>query len=458
VNSLKFIPIIIFAFFASIAFWGCELSKPKLDFGNSCKTCHVTVIQKDHKFKCVVCHKGNLRSLKKEEAHIGLIKSPSSIEGAKIVCAKCHPKEVETASRSLHYTLGNEIGTIWNAFFPNDTPPTVDGLLNEQPLMTLRGLISDMIRRRCVRCHVYSRGDEHPGTRRRLGCGACHMRPSDGPGVHRIYREVSDQNCLSCHHGNFVGWDYVGRFDKDITEAFQVPFRAGKKERLSFGVQWLEMTPDVHWRLGFKCTDCHKKGPCEANEIDSMPSCLDCHGDISTEIPGHGKDENRRVACSTCHALWAFEDRGRTLVRQDIANYWAWYDLRFQGIYDIKTLLENNYDVDFMYWTSPIMRDSFTGNFSQGVWYETFLERRFWPIKIGKDQNGCLRVFRPLLDIEVNYVDEDGSVIIEGLRPDGFSENHGFIPYSPHTIGKADIFRTLRVIKEMGLGNKKDLQ
>jgi len=439
--------ILAWTVFAASLLSGCEWGRPKLTFGQGCKTCHVNVVLKDHDFPCERCHRGDPKALKKEVAHRGLIKSPSSPNGARVACIPCHEREVKAADASSHYTMAGEIGAVWKAFFPGDIPPRVSELPKEVPVRTLRGLVADLLRRRCLRCHVYSHGDGYPSTRRGLGCAACHMRPQENkPGIHKLYRDVPDENCLSCHYGNFVGWDYVGRFEKDIPEAFQVPFRGGRRENFSYGVQWFEMAPDIHRGLGLRCTDCHVKGPCQEGGKDDGLKCLDCHKDLSESIPGHDPRSRSRVSCDACHALWSFNDRGRTLVRQDMANYWAWYDLRYQGILGLQEFLEEMDLSDPLVWPVPFMRDAFTGEFLPGIWYQVFGERRWWPVTLGLDKRGRIRVMRPILDIALVYVDEDGFVILDALRPQGVNKG-GLLPYSPHTIGRADLFRTMKVMK-----------
>ena len=440
--NIRFPAILIVLLSVTSLIYGCELARPKLDFGNGCKRCHGEVVLEDHRYSCVTCHMGNASSLTKKEAHLGFIKSPSSPTGAKHACIKCHEQEVKNVENSVHYTLKKEIATIWNAFFPETAPPrSIGEVYVEETPVTLKGLLGDLLRRRCARCHLYSKGDGYPGTERRLGCGACHMRPGPGKNAHRFFREVPDENCLACHHANFVGWDYAGRFQKDLAEAFQVPYYGGQATSHPYGVEWLNMTPDIHKRLGYKCTHCHVDGPCQKGGEAHVVSCVNCHTSMNSRIPGHRSEDMERVACGVCHAVWSFNDRGRTLVRQDVANYWAWYDLRFQGIREIEELLTMNYDVDFLYWLPPVMSDPYSGEMRKGVWYETFLERRFSPVQIGVDRDGRLSVVRPILDLTIVYVDSEGEVAVDSLTP---SIEDVSIPYTPHTMGRADIFRTIR--------------
>lgn len=442
---IKFLAILLVSLGVASLISGCDLARPKLHYGNGCKRCHGDVVLEDHDYPCVSCHSGDASAVTKKGAHRGLLKSPSSPEGARYACIKCHEKEVAQVEQSLHYTLRGEVETIWKAFFPNEVPPrSIADVPVETPLVTLRGLVADLLRRRCARCHVFSRGDGYPATQRRLGCGACHLRPGPRQMAHRFLKEVPDKNCLACHHGNFVGWDYVGRFQKDLEGSFQVPYYGGKAQDRPYGVEWLRMSSDIHMRLGYRCTDCHREGPCQERGESKVVACKTCHPKLSPSIPGHRPGDEGRVACGVCHALWSFNDRGRTLVRQDIANYWAWYDLRFQGIREIEQLLASNYTVDYFYWLPPVMKDPYSGEVREGVWYETFLERRFWPVQIGVDESGSLSVVRPILDLSIDYVDSDGEVVVESLVP---QIKDLYMSYTPHTIGKADIYRTIRVME-----------
>ncbi len=288
--------------------------------------------------------------------------------------------------------------------------------------------------------------------RRGTGCAACHMRTTtSGPWDHRFYREVPDDRCLSCHYGNFVGWDYYGRFEADYEDEYRAPlFKGGHLKRI-YGVEWQEMNPDVHKKLGYKCTACHTHGPCSGSGAKTR-ICLSCHLNqaeirkLDEERIGHRPADRELVSCAACHALWAFVDRGRFLTRQDAPDLEFWEFLAVQGSSEVEKAV-NGWGNAGQSQEEVGMTDKFTGRFHPGLWFQGFYFRRWAPVVLGETAEGRFEVLRPLLELYLSYVDKDGEVVFENLTPEGMDENPwlGWTPYWPHTIGRADTFRTRQV-------------
>jgi len=103
------------------------------------------------------------------------------------------------------------------------------------------------------------------------------------------------------------------------------------------------------------------------------------------------------------------------------------------------------------------MLDKITGEYRQGLWFESFTERRWGLVELGEDAYGRLTVIRPILDLSLTYVDSSGVVRFDNLQPKNINNNLGsgnvtrpgisslWLSYSPHTIGPADAFRTIYV-------------
>jgi hypothetical protein len=92
----------------------------------------------------------------------------------------------------------------------------------------------------------------------------------------------------------------------------------------------------------------------------------------------------------------------------------------------------------------PCMKNKFTNECASGIWFEAFLQRRWAPVPLGVAKDGRMSVMRPILDLELFYVNSEGEVEINALRPiSGVMQ-----PYSPHTIGRANEFRS-REVDEM---------
>lgn len=421
-----------------------------------CLACHKVDIDPPHDIGCTTCHKGNEAAKTINGAHQGLIARPSGPGRMAEACGRCHKDNVASAEASSHFTLRDEIGTLWGAFFPEDRTPSIKDLANMGPPGTERGIVADLLRRRCLLCHVYYEGDDYAGVRRGTGCAACHLPIKaraclKGRIDHRFKRQVSDENCLACHYGNFVGWDYHGRFEKDFEEDFRAPLVKGRHIPRPYGVEWHDMAQDIHRQYGMACTACHIKGPCQKGipgkegETETI-SCIECHNTggggkgapMDPAIIGHREGDLGRVSCDACHALWGFYDKGRSLVLQESPIFDDWTYLAVQGSSEIEKAVtdHNSGKADTI-----TMIDKFTGQARLGLWFQVFSERRWWPVVLGEDRDGRLRVMRPLLDISISYVNARGDAVFDNLRPKG----QLLVPYAPHTIGRADMQRTILV-------------
>ena len=416
---------------------------------NSCKNCHKIEVDKSHSLACTKCHKGDSNKYNKAGAHKGLITHPASIRNAKFFCEPCHKKETNSVIKSTHYTLENEIKEIWTAFFPKSNPPSITQLKGISFPNNKKELLMDLLARRCLRCHVYYEGDDYEGTYRGLGCASCHM--DSGKKKSHIFHKPKVANCLSCHYGNFVGWDFVGRFEKDYPEDFRAPLKNGRHLKRRYAIEWIDMSADIHFQKGLTCIDCHtgKEFHPEKGKIGVI-SCKGCHKSISNRF-GH-QNSNFKISCGSCHAKWGFYDFGQDLLRIDDPDPEDWSFLKVQTSSEIE-MQKNS------------MTDKIHGNEYRGIWLKGYIKRRWWPVILGISKSGEIDVIRPILDISISYLNQDDEVLFEKIRPiksQTFSPlqnklsskkaNNIWLPYTPHTIGKADIFRTLFL---KGLLNKK---
>lgn len=453
-----------------------------------CLSCHSVAFS--HGLSCEVCHGGNSNKFTKQAAHAGFVANPASPQHMQDICGSCHTNEARSAARSSHFTLIHEIQKTWKAFFPEEDMKLNElqrlAALPDEP-MTPRRLVADLLLRRCLRCHPYTSGDDYAMTHRKTGCAACH-RIHETSGIKRVV----DERCLSCHYANFVGWDYYGRFEKDYEEDYRAPLEQGRISLRPYGIEWHEMTPDVHKRAGLSCTDCHVLGPCqEKNGQKQRLECVDCHMSRATDADvrysqaedgilqkkavqfkgpemrpervGHRKQDSNRVSCAACHAVWSVQDIQRSLTLQESPLWEEWSYLMVQGsseveaivayhllkqgfwqpfepgmeIADSMAVLRNNVRCG----QEPCMKDKFTHACGNGVWFEAFLQRRWAPVPLGMTEDGRISVIRPILNLELFYMDKNGQRVINNLKPVAVPMQ----PYTPHTIGKADEFRSREV-------------
>lgn len=468
-------------------YYGCSLPERPVFQKIGCVSCHSVAFS--HGLSCEVCHGGNSNKSTKQAAHAGFVANPASPQHMQGICGSCHINEAISAAQSSHFTLIHEIQKTWKAFFP-DEEMDLNGLqrvaASPSEPMTPRRLVADMLVRRCLRCHPYTSGDSYAMTRRNTGCAACHKIHASST------KRVQDEHCLSCHYANFVGWDYYGRFEKDYEEDYRAPLEQGRISLRPYGIEWHEMTPDVHKRAGLSCTDCHALGPCqEQNGQKRRLECVDCHMSVASDADdkhsqaeddmlqkravqfkgpemrpdrvGHRKEDRNQVSCAACHALWSVQDIQRSLTLQETPLWEEWSYLMVQGSSEVEGIVAYHL-LKQAFWQpfepgmeivnsmpvfmgnarcgqEPCMKNKFTHDCGKGVWFEAFLQRRWAPVPLGRDKDGRISVMRPILDLELFYMNKYGQAVINGLRPVAGRMQ----PYTPHTIGKADEFRSREV-------------
>ena len=433
---------------------------------SGCQACHPIKLDQAHRLACPRCHQGNAQATAKEAAHAGLVSQPAHPEQMAAVCGPCHPRQVEAAARSLHFTLAREVNLVRRAFGAREELTSITEIPRHSSPKTALALADDLLRRRCLACHVYDPGDPYPATRHGTGCAACHLAFRNGKlAEHAFLARPTDDQCLSCHYGNRVGSDYHGRFEHDYHSDFDTPFQPGGDTDPPYGVRFHQLTPDLHQKAGLACIDCH--GGRELMADGRPVACLDCHGpaipqDSTLKLrdqdgrrllttrasgkqlavpllrdPAHRR-YGAKVACEVCHAQWSFADHGDYLLRQDEADFESpWSSLIRQGNWQVEQELNavfNGNGLD----GPPSMTDRVAGGSSRGLWLQTYELRRWEEVNTCRDHQGVLQVCRPLLDLNLSYVNAQGEVVIDGATP--VAGTNIMQPYTPHTTGPAGNF------------------
>lgn len=153
----------------------------------------------------------------------------------------------------------------------------------------------------CIGCHVDN-------------CLDCH-----GDDPHAIARP-STQDCLECHNGYFVGWDYLGRAPRDDHERYQ----RGPKAQ---GQHYLKMRPDVHAEAGMSCGACHGMESLSRGELASK-ACTDCH-EPDPGVIEHGIEAHmQRMTCAACHAAWSAQEYGTFYIRTENSSNAEYFPVR----------------------------------------------------------------------------------------------------------------------------------
>jgi hypothetical protein len=366
---------------------------------------------------------------------------------------------------SLHFTVKNEINTVRRAFgAAHDLARAEQIPVTESPTTPLE-LVDDLLRRRCLRCHIGYDGDNYPETLRGVGCAACHLEFSDGRLTsHAFVRRTPDQQCLHCHNSNFVGFDYYGRYEHDFHWDYRTPYQKdGGEAARPYGVEYRQLATDVHQQAGLACIDCHPGAglmaaqpqtiacrTCHAFHAETAPPALTAEGGQvlfttprqTYQVPQLRHPAHHRyqatATCTACHALWTYNDQGTHLFRQDAEEYEPWEALSIQGSYEVEREIFVNLNTAEGY-PYPFMSDKLTAKGYFGLWHKGYELRRWEFPMICRDDQGRFTTCRPILDLHLTWMNSDGEVIFDNVRPNQ-APAHGLLPYTPHTIGKAGPF------------------
>lgn len=468
---LVLLPVII------VVISGCSSDQKEPVSG--CLSCHDTIADASHQLACTVCHNGDDTAKDMAEAHSFLVAKPAHPDTMGTRCGTCHQEQSDSLPHSLHYTQQNLINLVRRSFgAKEDIPSLLDIPVSENPKSAL-ALAEDLLRRRCLRCHLFSGGDDYSATRHGTGCAACHLTFAKGKLTsHKFNAIPQDAACLSCHHGNRVGFDYYGRFEHDFNHEYRTPYSAADVVDRPYGVDYHDLSADIHQQRGLMCVDCHgaelMSGDNPAHKSEQAGtgarSCRSCHDNAALmntmpagvtlsaegytftsksgtshplpvmEDPAHGK--YKRVSCQVCHGQWGFNDTETHLLRSDLDEFQIWDRLTVQGSKEVESLLEHNLDFDNEE-LPPAMSDKLTGEMRAGVWYKGFLMRRWEGPLFERTAAGLIEVVRPKLKLALSWIDEHEEVQFDSIP--SLAPNKGMLPYTPHTTGPAGIFYEQRL-------------
>jgi len=295
--------------------------------------------------KCEVCHRGNPTATTKKEAHKNLIVHPGDLSVQALTCGQCHDdggvirKDVEGlipgvvkmsrvvsngeknhTPRVLRNTMSTSSGEIaitrylWGSQEDKDARYAVreiDALAGETPggITQLKALpaatasqADHLLRTACLKCHLWTRGEEKRGLYRGGGCDACHvLYGNDGlsrsgdptiskvapghPIRHEITNKVTIEQCLHCHNneGARIGLAYTGK----VASKGSAPYQAdGTQPPPTYGICILSLgRGDVHYEKGLSCIDCHTSRELHGNgtlystmKEEVVIRCENCHG------------------------------------------------------------------------------------------------------------------------------------------------------------------------------------
>ncbi|MDQ1238191.1 MAG: hypothetical protein QG577_376, partial [Thermodesulfobacteriota bacterium] len=461
-----------------------------------CVTCHKDNESMDpsHAFSCSACHGGNPAVQDKPGAHEGLIPDPGDLDVVQKTCGRCHPEEARRVRRSSMALAPRMINHTRFAFGAQASPSaayltrSMDSVEQIPRWEESKNIGDDLLRRSCLRCHLFTNGSERPGELRGRGCSACHVPyPNDAKtktGFHAIVRDPGVTPCLKCHNSNHVGADFVGLFEKDYHRGFRSPFVRGRLAETIYGSEQHMLSSDIHFRSGLKCSDCHtldeihgtgevNKGPTTGVTI----SCRGCH--VTGDHPAVMKDPNgsfrllrgdrlipswnpesiphsvashkNRLRCSSCHAAWSFQDYGFHLMLEERPDYWKWAPTAAQNDPQVQEILMRSVGtfVEMLppsdgpkaptpeeKWQAPLAKDWLNGEKRPGAWFRGYSYRRWSNPPLGIDGKGVISIMRPMFQYVVSHVDSNENLLLDRWIPRTGGGNPALLwnPYSPHTI------------------------
>ena len=244
---------------------------------------------------CSPCHLGDTLAIDKEKAHKGIVKNPGDLRVVEKTCGieGCHAPDVKKIKNSLMATNRGILSTLlyyWGEAENQNGDFSVEELLNSGRT----SLALDYFRKLCATCHLWKPKGDLPGFfgTKGGGCTACHsvmppgqVKTEDDKKVHPfISKKIPVENCVRCHNrSGRIGISYTGIYE---SENYGTPYKNGEMSKLILpgNRYYLELPPDIHYKQGLGCIDCHTRN----------------------EVMGDGKryahyEEQLEIKCESCH-------------------------------------------------------------------------------------------------------------------------------------------------------------
>ncbi len=307
--------LLLFLLLGAIIIFSCKKDESKIPErietvkNEKCSACHtnVTGFSESHNPKnigCSSCHLGNPSALEKEAAHKNMILIPGNLQNAKETCGtvNCHPGIAERVDNSVMSTMSGVVSV--NKFVFDEIIEPAGNFhvekLGDSPAEThLKNL--------CASCHLGNEKKEFgPVTElsRGGGCNACHLNYSSDALVELIKYDslkkakadsvylkfhpslsikVTNTHCFGCHsRSGRISTNYEGWHETDLTPE-EIEGKDGYR-KLADGRVFKFVEPDIHYRKGLACIDCHTSYELmgdgqsyEHKEQQLQINCVDCH-------------------------------------------------------------------------------------------------------------------------------------------------------------------------------------
>jgi len=341
-------------------------------------------------------------------------------------CIVCHPKEQKKCTQSNHFTLAKSINITRKAFGISDSNVTLQSLpLPKHIIEKPQDIVDDMLRRKCLKCHLGVQSDRHNYKKRENICLACHENHNKKGKCQKS--KISIDKCISCHNAGYVGMDYLGMYPHDFDKAYRAPISAdGNYPKQFGGIDYHHLSADIHYKKGMSCVDCHTSR--DGKDWENAAKCTDCHTVSKKNHPEY----HHSISCSACHSSWNSSSYMLSMLRDDTANYKQWKRLttgedEYLSNFLIKNMKTSN---------TPIMPDWLTGKIYDGVWYSGYRYRRWEDMLLANGRAGKIEIIRPLYQYRISYRDKNMTMRLDDIDSIKGENIEAWVPYSPHTISK----------------------
>lgn len=448
-----------------------------------------------HDLACTSCHLGNGQAQEAQAAHQGMAANPSSLDQAARACGPCHagwPEKVKASPMASNMGLINQTRYLWGA--AGDVLPRF-GVRSGQGLLALPSPeqtgqpVDDFLRRRCLRCHLWTEGVDLNGARRSSGCAACH-RPyenSEPPQGHGLTKRIPVSQCLTCHAGCGAGAEYVGRIPRDDRVSARFMAENPDRPRLWQGRTWRPMQPDLHYAAGLACIDCHPR-PEVMGDGKLRPAallhvglrCSTCHGvpgkppkkavtsfgvklnhvrstkqglKLTGKLDGkartvpplasgpsspvaHQVPQHSKVACHACHSATNPADWGLMVQLETRSAFQIWRPIAAQGDPQVLALLSRPLPRPPAMAMPLVTSDYLSGETRSGMWIVSPFFRRFaWRV-FGQAPDGRTMLLAPRFQYVITRLDDEGRLLSQAVTPE---PGLGVTPWHPHTTRRASL-------------------
>ena len=287
----------------------------------------------------------------------------------------------------------------------------------------LKDLVDDMLRRKCLRCHLTSQSI-NPTQNLCLSCHNTHTNKNDS------YKAKATQDkCLKCHNGEFIGTDYLGKFPHDYDKSYRSPLdKDGFYPDAKDGIDYHYLAQDIHHKRGLTCISCHNRDK-SSNWL--KPKCTSCHQSLSSK---NHKSYHKKLSCFSCHASWMVNSYNLNIFRDDTPNYKQWKRLTMQFDPKLEKFLVNALKAKTP--PPPKSLDYLDNIENLGIWYSGWRFKRWENFLLVNSKSGKIELAKPMFQYKISYKDKNGTMILDNVSKINGKRIEAFLVKHPHTITK----------------------